>query len=407
MLALLAALALAAPQPVTEIRRADVGFELYHRGKPYWIQGAGADDELESLREAGGNSVRTWGMDADTGELLDRAHALGLTVTLGYWMRKDEGFDYKSEAHKREQAEELRKWVRTYRDHPAVLIWAVGNEQELGTPWPEVFIQTNRLAQIVKEEDPTRPVMSVLADMWPEKAGNIERHLTSVDLLGINSYGGLGTLHERMEFWKKPYIVSEFQTLASQDVPKTPWGTPIEPSSAHKARDLRALYASAIRARKGRVLGSYFFYWGRSGSGTASWWTPFLATGERLASYETLREIWSGRRPPNRSPILTLTENEPVSVNPTGDVRIHANASDPDGDGVSIRYEVLSDDPSARFQGDFEMAMSAFGSGSLASGIPMAIKAPDRPGPYRVLVIATDGKGAAAVDFIYFSVKTN
>ena len=53
---------------------------------------------LEALKEAGGNSLRTWGED-DLEPLLDRAQELGLTVTVGIWLGQErQGFNY-ADAH--------------------------------------------------------------------------------------------------------------------------------------------------------------------------------------------------------------------------------------------------------------------------------------------------------------------
>ena len=68
-----------------ELRQSAQGWELLRGGEPYFIQGAGGTGPLEQLAAAGANSVRTWGAD-DVGALLDEAHALGMTVTVGIWL---------------------------------------------------------------------------------------------------------------------------------------------------------------------------------------------------------------------------------------------------------------------------------------------------------------------------------
>ena len=81
-LLLVGALNAATPSGVQVIRKV-AGFELLHNGAPYFIKGGGgAEEALEALAQAGGNSVRLWG-DEHLGEVLERAQKLGLTVTAG------------------------------------------------------------------------------------------------------------------------------------------------------------------------------------------------------------------------------------------------------------------------------------------------------------------------------------
>ena len=112
-----------------ELKRTEAGWQLLRGGEPYLIRGAGGSGSLEQLAAAGANSVRTWGGDADT--LLDEAHALGLTVTVGIWLGHERhGFDYRDAAQVAAQLEEARQMVLKYKDHPALLMW--GDRQRDG-----------------------------------------------------------------------------------------------------------------------------------------------------------------------------------------------------------------------------------------------------------------------------------
>jgi len=335
--------------------------------------------------------------------MLDRAHSLGMTVLIGYWMNKrDQGMDYDDPKACDEQERVLRERVREYRDHPAVLGWSVGNEVELGDTSPRVFRQIERLAAMVKREDPRHPVMTVVADMWPEKMALLLAHCPSLDLLGVNSYGGLPTLHERMRDWKRPYMVTEFSFGAPGQVAETAWKTAIEPDGTAKAKLLTENYRKHVLGQSGRVLGSYFFHWSRSDSATASWFSSFLKTGEKLPQVDALTTLWGGRRPANRCPaIVSVQLPAKAELKPGEEVSASVRASDPDGDPLTYSFEVLSDDPAKRFVGDFEKPMPAFASGG---GSAIRLKAPSEPGPYRVLVVMRDGKGAATTASIPFRV---
>ena len=64
--------------------------------------------------------------------VLDAAHELGIKVMLGLWVQHERhGFDYNNIAKVNSQLERFRDEVIKYKDHPALLIWCVGNEYEL------------------------------------------------------------------------------------------------------------------------------------------------------------------------------------------------------------------------------------------------------------------------------------
>ena len=69
------------------------------------------------------------------------------------------GFDYRNPKFVKTQLERIRKDVRRFKDHPALLMWAVGNELELDFEQDEPFIWTavNDMAKMIHEEDPDHP----------------------------------------------------------------------------------------------------------------------------------------------------------------------------------------------------------------------------------------------------------
>ena len=74
---------------------------LQRNGQPFSIQGVGGSGSLKLAKEAGVNSLRTWGIeqleakDADGRTLLQRAEELGLTLCVGIWVKHERhGFKY-------------------------------------------------------------------------------------------------------------------------------------------------------------------------------------------------------------------------------------------------------------------------------------------------------------------------
>ena len=68
-----------------EVRKtADGKWELLRGGKPYLVKGAGGDYS-RAVWAGRRNSIRLWGVDADTRSELDRQKK-GVTVALGFWV---------------------------------------------------------------------------------------------------------------------------------------------------------------------------------------------------------------------------------------------------------------------------------------------------------------------------------
>ncbi|MDB4312440.1 glycosyl hydrolase, partial [bacterium] len=166
---------------------------LLVNGQPFEIHGVGGGGSLEKLKSSGGNAIRTWAIDENTGALLDEAQAKGIKVALGFWLGHERhGFSYTDWDSNITQAENLFAAVRKHKDHPAVLLWALGNEMEgfKETSNPAIYTQIEYLARKVKEIDPDHPIMSITAEIGKKQIEGLNRFCPSVDIHGINSYGG-------------------------------------------------------------------------------------------------------------------------------------------------------------------------------------------------------------------------
>jgi len=210
-----------------ELEKTGNGWQLNRGGEPYFIKGAGGDASLQQLAAAGANSIRTWGAD-DIGELLDQAEALGLTVAVGIWLGHERhGFDYNDETQVSEQLGRARKIVLRYKDHPAVLLWGIGNEMEgFGEGDNEaIWTAVNDVAAMVKEIDPYHPTMSVTAFVHGGRIEYLHKRSPAIDIHGVNAYGGAQVVpqHLRAGGATKPFVLTEFGPLGPWEMPKTPW----------------------------------------------------------------------------------------------------------------------------------------------------------------------------------------
>ena len=225
---------------VVKIQREGTGYNLLRDGRPYVIKGGGGRLYLEALKAAGGNSLRTWGED-DLEPLLDRAQELGLTVTVGIWLGQErQGFNYADAGSVRREVEKARAFFRRYRRHPALLMWGLGNEMEGSGDNPVIWRTVNEIARVAKSEDPNHPTMTVIAEAGGRKISQFLSLCPDVDVLGINSYGGLPTLPKRLADagMDRPYVITEFGPPGPWEVRKTRLGRTRRTDEHRKGQEL-------------------------------------------------------------------------------------------------------------------------------------------------------------------------
>lgn len=77
-------------------------------------------------------------------------------MAAGLWLPQvRQGFDYTDWLALERVKRQVRFRVRKYRDHPALLMWIVGNEVALGRrDDAAVYKGINEIARMVKEIDP-------------------------------------------------------------------------------------------------------------------------------------------------------------------------------------------------------------------------------------------------------------
>ena len=394
-----------------ELRQSDEGWQLLRGGQPYFIRGAGGDHSLQQLAEAGANSVRTWGAD-DVGPLLDEAHSLGLTVTVGIWLDHERhGFDYSDPAQVSTQLERARQAVLRYKDHPALLLWGVGNEMEGFDDGndPLIWTAVNDVAAMIKELDPHHPTMTVTAFVHGERVEYLHKRSPAIDIHGINAYGGAGVVPQLLREGgaTKPFVLTEFGPVGPWEMPKTEWGAPIEQTSTEKAAFYRQSYEKAIANTPGRALGSYAFLWGNKMEATATWFGMFLEDGARLAAVDVMTEIWSGEAPGDLAPTVgQLQIDGPAALEPGAKFRAHIEAADPESGPLRFRWALRPEPAEYLTGGDLRPSLPDIQGAILESGAAGArIRMPDEPGAYRLFAYVYDQSGNAATANLPLLVK--
>jgi len=409
MLTGLALVSVAAAVPVkVELRQTGGRWELLRAGQPYRIAGAGGVDRLDRLAEAGANSLRTWGTD-QTELVLDEAGRRGLTVTAGLWIEHERnGFNYDDPVAVAEQIRRHCAAVDRFKDHPALLLWSVGNEVETNARNPKVWDTIEAVAAYIKRVDPAHPVMVVTAHVTPAAVAAIKERCPSVDLLGCNAYQGLFVLadHVRRAGWTGPYLVTEWGSDGSWEVAKTPWGAELEPTSTEKAFQFALRYPLILRDAD-RCLGSYVFYWGQKQETTPTWFNLFTEAGAETEAVEVLHSLWSGGRTPQLAPRITplringAPATAGLKVAPAAPLRAEFALARGEPAELRVHWELAPESSDKRIGGDREIRPGSYALPAPTGDLrQLEFTAPTVRGAYRLFLTVTGpGNRAATANF--------
>jgi hypothetical protein len=397
-----------------EIREENGNWKLYRGGEPYYIKGVGGGLHMDKAMAYGANSVRIWGAGEADG-VLDRAHERGATVLFGLWAGQErQGFDYNDAKAVKAQLERFREVVRAYKDHPAILLWSVGNENDLFYSDFKVWDAINDIVEMIHEEDPNHPVMTVTAGLDVAEVQLIQERAPAIDIYGVNTYGELLEIDGSIRSfgWEGPYVITEWGPTGHWEVPKTSWGVPIEQSSSEKAASYKLRYEEGIFADQSKCLGSYVFLWGQKQETTPTWYGLFLADGTETAVMDVLEYVWSGNWPENRSPEMQAllingkSAYDNVYVSPNARVEAFAQIVDPDGDPIKYVWELLPESTDIKAGGDKESKPEPVDIKVIKEdGGKLSFKTPTKTGAYRLFIYAYDGNGNAATANIPFFVR--
>ncbi len=397
-----------------EVVNSNGSYQLLVDGKPFYIKGAGGEQRLNTLKEYGGNSIRTWGISPQTDELMELAKEKDIMVTFGIWLGQErQGFDWTNKEAAEGQVEMCRQVVRKYKDHPQVLIWGVGNELDLDYTNPICWKYLEKICQVIHEEDPNHPVMTVTAGLDPAEIKQFNMNVPSLDILGINTYGNISYIPDAMKMygWKKPYIVAEWGPYGWWEVAKTEWGASIEETSSEKAATYGASW-NAINTSRNQCLGSYVFLWGHKQEHTSTWFGMFTKEGEETEVMDIMIEGWSGTAPSNKAPSIAnfkLNGKDKfgmLEIPASSAMNASVTIKDPDNDKIEYHWKVIPESTDKRTGGDAERApkeiKKVFKKDDLYKD-QVQFKV-DKPGDYRLFLFAKDGNGNVATGNIPFKI---
>ena len=404
--------------PVEVVRDGD-RWTLLRGGQPYVIAGAGTNGgNIAELAAHGGNSFRNWrDFDAPDGlPVLDEALRHGLTVAMCLPIgRERHGFDYDDADAVGRQFEFARQEVLRYKDHPALLLWIIGNEPDLNYSNPKVFDAVNDISKMIHEVDGRHPTTTALSFSFkPELVNHIKQRMPDLDIISVQKYADVVNLPKYIEQAgiERPYLVTEWGPVGHWEVEKTAWGAPIEPSSSEKAAHYRRNFEGVIEAHGDRILGSYAFLWGQKQERTPTWYGMFLEDGSVTEAVDAMHHAWKGEWPENRAPRLEglyldeRTAADSIELQPAGRYAVRAIVADPDGDPLTWRWVLKWESDATQVGGDPEEVPAAVpGRLEAAEDGHAVLSAPERSGAYRLFVYAHDGRGSAGHANIPFFVQ--
>jgi hypothetical protein len=290
-------------------------YEIFQNFK---IKGICGDVRLDLATAWGANTIRTY--TPPSREQLDKFQKLGLKVIFGIWMphqgenggKSKWNYDYKKSGD--EQVKSFAKVVENVGDHPAILMWCLGNE----VPLEPAYLETvNRMSELLHKKFPKQLTSITIINAPKEGVEAIKKYAPDVDVIGANTYGAGAVNNASKRFeedWKRAYYISELGPQGPWWGNKTAWGEIYEQTYDVKLQDLR--HSFQIIDNGPRCLGSAVFLWGYWSQQKPTYFSAFLTPdnmeGKRNATElyitpmaEEFCHYWSGNYPAERGPVLT------------------------------------------------------------------------------------------------------
>ena len=406
------------PVPVEVVRVAD-GYQLLRDGRPYQIKGAGMHaNEIAVFAAHGGNSLRTWSTGDDRvtgGQLLDEAAKYGVTVALCLPLAHERhGFDYDDEEAVAEQLAFARQEVLKYKDHPALLMWIIGNELNHSYTNPRVFDAINDVSMMIHAVDANHPTTAALTGFSAELVSTVEARAPDLDFLSFQLYAAIDQLPRNIKEtgYSKPFMITEWGATGHWEVSKTAWGAPIEMNSSEKAKRFMERYEKVIAANPGQIIGSYVFLLGQKQERTPTWYGMLLEDGSKTESMDVMHYVWNGEWPAQRAPHVremyldSRRADQSVVLDAGRRYKARLDAIDPEEGELTYQWVIMHESEATEQGGDPEVTPGTVAIDIVAEDDGnITLTAPEEPGAYRLFAHVYDDSGLAGHANIPFLVE--
>jgi len=310
------------------------------------------DRDFPLLRRMGVNTIRTWG-EVLSESFLDAAWNNGdhpLYVLMGFWINCRE--DYSDPVVRQRYREAFGSYVERYANHPAVLAWGIGNENNLGycstSSQVESFYSLgDELAQMAYEIEGSgyHPVGIINGDLLYiglDIFGSEDIDLAHVDFWGCNVYPGesFGTWFTDFAIRSgKPVIITEYGIDALDNRIKQEYEDVQAQYDVSQWREI-----TAAPNTLGAILMSYSDEWWKAGNPNAHDYDGYLT--DRHPDGFSNEEWWG---------IVRITPGVGTDVDTVTPRKVYYNLGrefvmlgDMDGNGLLDSYDI----------DDFELALS-------------------------------------------------
>lgn len=401
----------------------DTDRKRFERFETFQIKGVCGDRDLDRLAKLGVNTVRGYTIEEPEvmRKKLDHAQRLGMKMIVSEWMphhgenKSKEGYlwDFDYNAKGEQMLENLIKKIEGIGDHPAILMWGLGNEVHLDEPYLRVV---NRMSEEIHKRFPHHITSLTMINAKPEDIEKIKKFAPDLDVLGIQAYsrGAVrGGIRNAEQHWGKPFYMSEFNTNGPWNFKKTAWDVPLDEPVTRKVDDLKDCYA-AIDASP-LCVGSTIFIWGHyapddrptyfsllldpnpEGPKTPNEFKNKLMTPQA----DVMIEHFTGKPiKGNRAPALSKLEFEggggSLVAEPGQPMTVKFAAEDSNGDTIEFVSWIL--------KAKAKKTTVVEGPFPQTSPEHAVIKAPETPGEYLVMVYTHDNKGGTSASVLPFKV---
>lgn len=390
------------PDAVSYLLQEDGSYKLFFHSKPFYLKGVSCFGGFEGLEDLGGNAIRIWDTDS-TNLLLDKAgdHQLAVVLVLNV-LSERQGMDYSNREMVLSQRARIRTDILSYKDHPAVLMWSLGNELDLDYQNKEVWKELDTLSQVVNAADGKH--LTTTCVMPRKKTFDYLRtYCPSIQLIGINSFGyapDVANMLRSIQASDLPYFFSEWGPKGYWEVPQTDWEASYESSSSQKLLFMSDVYKEHILKDEDLCLGGMAFFYGFKQERTHTWFSMFDEDGQPSDLVHGLSDLWKGRPASPRFSINTFSLNgvsrdESIYLRPGDSLKASIQVAFNKEKNVTGSWEIRREGTYRGINGgDKEADTSPIEGLILESGIDTCRGlAPREEGAYRLYYTVRDSSG--------------
>jgi len=321
------------------------------------IRGICGEERAADAVARGASAVRTYA--PPTRADLDRLQALGLRVIPGVWMpheganKAKEGgtWNYSYATGGEKMLADFAATLDRVGDHPAILMWTLGNEVHVE---PEYLRQVERMSRLVHKRFPHVLTSLAIVNAPADSLRLIREHAPDIDVVGANVYGQgavTNAIASLTEHWGGLFYFSEFNATGPWWGPQASWGARFEPPAPQKVAEIEKAWGTMRAAPQ--CAGGCLFQWGRWGAERITYFStllppdPFVAKGPEAdlrftPVADAIARQWTGAAPQRLAPVLERIAiggkwREDIVVEPGESLRISAVACDADTPAGRLR----------------------------------------------------------------------